>query len=86
MDDVLKRTTSYMIIDQIVNHVYGPDIKIDNNDLSLICLNFKKCGGSWESLIRGEVDQFRILEGILGLFIENEKMYRISFNISNVSD
>jgi len=65
-------TIAYRIVDQIFGHIF-PDEKFSESDFMKIYRGYIKIGGSWESLVHGELDSFNKMMGILKAFVKIRK-------------
>jgi len=56
---------SNRVIRQFADHLLGADLIINPEDFMLLRLVFRKGGGSWEKLFRGDIQQLTFLERII---------------------
>ena len=61
----VRDTIAWKIISQFTDHLYGSDAHLTDDKFLSIYNSFLENGGSWKSLIDGDVDGFTILEDIL---------------------
>lgn len=67
----------------MLDHVYGADQEMSDTDFVLIFRNFHKCGGSWESLLSGSMDDVRKLEGVIHMAINDKMLLSIATRIAS---
>jgi hypothetical protein len=53
------------ILSQMIDHSFGPDLAREPSDLQVIRSLFRKQGGSWEKLMRGDDSQHSLLGSIV---------------------
>lgn len=51
----VQDTAAYRIIRQVTDHTWGPDVDLSDADVRDICVSFYARGGSWESLMAGDM-------------------------------
>lgn len=66
MEDLgVQDTFAYKIIKQMMDHTWGGEEKLSDSDIIFIYHKFKQKGGSWKSLMDGDVRNLQILEGAI---------------------
>lgn len=55
-------TTAYRVFRMVVDHTWGPEEDLDDKEFLDICRTFRRSGGSWESLMCGDVRHVTLLE------------------------
>jgi hypothetical protein len=53
------------VIRQIADHLLGTDLVIEPKDFLILRLVFRHLGGTWVSLIQGDIEQLKILERVI---------------------
>lgn len=79
-DNSLKETTAFKIIRQMLDHMYGSDVKLSDDDFLHIYSTYMNLGGSWEMMIRGSMPSFDLLVKLLDSFVDiknNQEEYGI---------
>ncbi len=74
MDAGVKDTAAYRIIRQITDHVWGSETDLDDDDVVGVCLSFWRRGGSWESLLSGDMRSFGHLEEAIDELVGPRKL------------
>lgn len=74
-------TAAYRVIRQIVNHGWGADVDIDEDDIVAVCRTFQKSAGSWEAVMAGNIDEFIKLENSVEFWLK----YRESDDIQKMA-
>lgn len=86
MNDLgVKDTAAFRVIRQIVDHTWSSDEDLDENDIVVICRNFRLMGGSWEVLLSGNVDSFQILEDTISSFMKVKELHITASRLANES-
>ena len=78
----VKDTVAYKIVRQITDHVYGPDTKISNEEFVHIFHDYGSRGGSWESLMNGDMGCVKIIEDSIDQFIKNRRVASIAARVA----
>lgn len=53
------------VIRQFADHLLGPDIDVNDASFAAIQQVFRRCGGSWELLINGDLVHVLLIEAIV---------------------
>jgi hypothetical protein len=77
----VKDTAAYKVIRQIVDHVYGSDEKLSDEETVAICHAFHAANGSWVNLMGGDMRSVRVLEDVLEAFMESRKLSRVATRV-----
>lgn len=77
----MEDTAAYKIVRQMVNHTWGSDEDISEEELNLLSRNFHKNGGSWQRLMDGDISAVSILEDAIDDLINNRNLARIARKI-----
>lgn len=84
MDDLgVKDTAAFRVIRQIVDHTWSSDEDLDENDIIIICQDFRRNGGSWETLLSGNVSSFQTLEDTISSFMKIKELHVIASRLAN---
>ncbi len=78
----VKDTTAYKIVRQIVDHVYGSDEKVSNKEFVDIYRRYVAAGGSWERLMDGDMGCVKIIEDVLGEFMDARRIRKIALRVA----
>lgn len=65
----IKDTTAYIIVRQVMDHIYGDDEKLSSEDFVAIFKMYLGRGGSWEGIMDGDMRDVKILEDVLQAFV-----------------
>lgn len=74
-------TTAFRITRQVMDHVYGEDEEMDERDFSFVHGQFRKAGGSWESIMAGSMADVGRLEGAIESLVNLRRISKIAFRI-----
>lgn len=74
MDAGVKDTAAFRIIRQVTDHVWGSETDLDDDDVVLICRSFWGRGGSWESLLSGDMKSVGHLEEAIDELVAPRKL------------
>jgi hypothetical protein len=77
----MEDTAAYKIIRQVVNHTWGSDEDINEEELVIISRSFHANGGSWQKLMDGDIKSVDILEGVIDELINNRNLAKIATRI-----
>lgn len=58
-------TAAYRVIRQVIDHVFDPDISVEEEDVIGICDIFRDLEGSWEQLMDGDSTEYQKLENAI---------------------
>jgi hypothetical protein len=78
----VKDTTAYRIVRQVMDHIYGPDEKTSGKDFVSVYRSFREGGGSWESLMAGDMASVKVLEDVLEDFVQARRLKKIAFRVA----
>ena len=84
MDAGIKDTTAYAISRQVMDHVYGEDEELSEQDFSYVSRDFKRRGGSWESLMAGDMRSVEALEAALESLVTMRRLMTIATRIAGL--
>ena len=71
MDDIsVYDTIAYRVTDEFVSHVYGDEFELDDESFMNIFRVFRKIGGTWEGVVRGNPKDVNILKDTIDSFYE----------------
>ncbi len=73
VDGSVKDTIAFRIVRQILDHVYGNDQKMDDEEFVHLYRTFVRLGGSWEAVVRGDINGFDLLESLVAAFVKVKK-------------
>jgi hypothetical protein len=62
---VYEKTTAFRVVRQLIDHSWGNDTELNSRLLTDICKAFYDAGGSWERLVDGDPECFRILDAAI---------------------
>jgi len=68
----VRDTIAWKIMRQYIDHVFGSDQKMDDNDFITVYGDYIKNGGSWRSLLNGDVECFTILDNSISSMIQSK--------------
>lgn len=66
----VKDTTAYKIIRQLLDHIYGSDVELNDEDFLHIYATYMRLGGTWEGMIRGSMPCFDLLVSLLDSYMD----------------
>ena len=81
----ITNTTAYRLVDQMVNHSWGYDTEWDCEDLVHVYREFTRRGGSWESIVNGDVRQFVLLEQIIDGYLNCRNIINVTEKLNDGS-
>jgi hypothetical protein len=82
MNDIsMEDTAAYKIVRQVVNHTWGSDEDISEEELVIISKKFHANGGSWQRLMDGDIKSVNILEEVIDELINNRNLSKIATKI-----
>ncbi len=84
MSSDLRQTAAYRIVREIIDHSWGADEALSDEDLIKICDMFRQIGGKWEPLIDGDLDAVCNLEHVIEGFINSRTVGKIAANIARI--
>lgn len=79
----VKDTTAYKISRQIMDHVYGEDEEISDQDFVNIYHDFHRRGGSWQALMDGDMKSVKCIEDVLDDLVKSRGLGKIALQISS---
>jgi hypothetical protein len=74
MEFGVKDTAAYRIIRQITDHTWGSDVDYSDEDVVSLCRGFSRRGGSWESLMSGDMGSIVHLEAAIDDMVGAKKL------------
>jgi hypothetical protein len=77
-----KDTAAHRVIRQMVDHTWGPDEKISDQDLVLICRSFRDRGGSWKGLMDGDISFVTMLEDAIDSLVNGRNLARMAVRLA----
>ncbi len=77
MDD----TAAFKIVRQMVNHSWGSDEDISEEELIIISRNFRSNGGSWQRLMDGDISSIDVLMDSIDDLVNNRNLAKIASRI-----
>jgi hypothetical protein len=66
----------------MVDHTWGPDEKINDRDVILICHSFHARGGSWEKLMAGDMASVTLLEDSIDSLVNSRNWARMATRLA----
>lgn len=84
MDVGIKNTTAYIISRQIMDHIYGENEELSEQDFSYVSSEFRRRAGSWESLTKGDMRSVKALEDSLASLVNTRQLVSIAARIAGV--
>lgn len=81
-DSPVKQTVAYRIVGQFVDHIYGHDEKVSEEEFIHVFRIFMGAGGSWEAIIDGDMRSVALLEGALDRFIRWRNTFRTASRVA----
>lgn len=58
----VRDTAAYEVFRMVVDHTWGPEEDMDDQEFLDVCRSFRAMGGSWEALMSGDVRHVTLLE------------------------
>jgi len=77
----MEDTAAFKIVRQMVNHSWGSDEDISEEELIKISRDFRASGGSWQRLMDGDIAAVDILEDVIDDLINNRNLAKIASKI-----
>lgn len=74
-------TAAHRVIKQMVDHSWDLDESLEEEDIININLTFQKLGGSWESLMDGDIQMLNMLENSIECWLNSKPLLQIAQNI-----
>jgi hypothetical protein len=65
----IQETTAYKVTRQVLDHIYGPDQEMTNDEFVIVFRAYLSRGGTWEGVMDDSIDCFKILEDTLSDFV-----------------
>lgn len=78
MEASVKDTTAYQIVRQVLDHTWGSDSKLSDEEFLKIVSGFFGFGGSWERLMSGDMKCVKALEDSIDGFMKSRIASRIA--------
>jgi hypothetical protein len=78
----IQDTAAYKIIRQVVNHTWGSEEDLNDDDVIAVSRDFHANGGSWERLMDGDASSVTILENAIDDLINNRRLAKIAHKIA----
>lgn len=78
----VKDTTAYIISRQIMDHIYGDDEEMSEEDFVNIYRDFHRRGGSWKSIMDGDMKSVKIIEDSLEHLVRSRGIGQIAAKIA----
>lgn len=82
VDAGIENITAYKITRQIMDHIYGSDEEMSERDFVIIHKAFRNLGGSWESLMSGDMTAIKVIEDVLESFVDERQYLHIATRIA----
>jgi hypothetical protein len=79
----VKDTTAYVISRQIMDHIYGDDEEMSNQDFVSLYHDFHRRGGSWQALMDGDMRSVKVIEDALECLVKSRGMGQIAARIAS---
>lgn len=79
----VKETTSYKIIRQMTDHIWGEDQDISDDDVVAISKLFTSRGNTWEALMNGSMTDATALEKCIEAVIDNSDLINIASQVAS---
>ena len=70
MSSPIKSTIAFRVTRQFIDHMYGGDKFLSKKGFMNIFRVFRNLGGSWESVIRGDLQHIEILKDTIESYFE----------------
>lgn len=84
MGTSLSGTAAYRVIRQVLDHVWGPDEDLEDEDLISISKAFKEAGGSWENLMSGDMASIGKLEDAIESHVQTRALISIACRVAGI--
>lgn len=82
MTDInMEDTAAFKVVRQMINHSWGSDEDISEDELIIISRDFRANGGSWQRLMDGDITSIDILENAIDELINNRNLAKIASKI-----
>lgn len=78
----VKDTTAYIISRQIMDHIYGNDEEISETDFVNLYHDFHRRGGSWKSVMDGDIKSVKIIEDAIEYLVKSRETGQIAARIA----
>ena len=78
----LKDTAAWHVIEQLLEHVWGSDEDLDDEETLVVCKLFHKSGGKWRGIMDGDPRHVEILEECINNMLQARKFKKIALRIS----
>jgi hypothetical protein len=79
----VKDTTAYKISRQIMDHIYGEDEEMTEEDFVVLYKDFHRRGGSWQSLMDGDMRAVDVIEASLDSLVKSRDNGKIAARIAS---
>lgn len=79
----VKDTTAYTISRQIMDHIYGDDEEMSNEDFIGLYHDFHRRGGSWQALMDGDMRSVKIIEDALDCLVKSRGAGKIAARVAS---
>lgn len=79
----VKETTSFKIIRQMTDHIWGEDQGLSDDDVVAINKLFSSRGHTWEALMNGSMTDATALENCIEAVIDNSDLISIATQVAS---
>jgi len=80
-----RDTAAYRVIRQMVDHSWGSNETISDQDVVLICWSFHSRGGSWERIMDGDMSSVSLLEEIIDSLVNGRNLAKMASQLTSRS-
>lgn len=71
---IMHDTTAYKVLRQLIDHTWGFDLSLDEEDLINIASIFRDLNGAWEKIMNGDTNEISKLESATQAWINVRKI------------
>lgn len=78
----VKDTTAYRISRQVMDHIYGEDEEMSEEDFVGLYHDFHRRGGSWHALMDGDMRSVKVIEDALEALVKSRGLGKIAARLA----
>lgn len=80
----VKNTMAYKVVRQVLDHVWGPDEELSDEEFVRVFRAISRTGLSWEKVVLGDMASIQAIERVLELFVTTRGLNKIASRLSGM--
>lgn len=64
-EEKVPRVFANHVLKQMVQHMFGDDLIVERDDFLSLRIVFRRCGGTWTSILGGDLKQIELLKTLV---------------------